>query len=44
VEREVLLSDRAIEALGIVIESPGRGIWRFKDERELHESVEPQYW
>lgn len=44
VEREVLLSDRAIEGLEIVIESPGRGIWRFKDEPEPRESVEPQYW
>lgn len=44
VEREVLLSDRAIEELGIVIESPGKGFWRFKDEAELRESVEPQYW
>lgn len=44
VEREVLLSDRAIEELGIVIESSGRGLWRFKDEAELQESVEPQYW
>lgn len=44
VEREVLLSDRAIEGLGIVIESPGRGLWRFKDEAELRESIEPQYW
>lgn len=43
-EREVLLSDRAIEGLGIVIESPGTGLWRFKDDPELQRSAEPQYW
>jgi hypothetical protein len=43
-EREVLLSDKAIEEFGIVIEGPGSGIWRFKDEPVLRESVAPQYW
>jgi hypothetical protein len=43
-EREVLLSDTAISGLEIVIESPGRGLWRFKDEAKVRDSVEPQYW
>ena len=43
-EREVLLGDRAIDELEIVIESPGKGLWRFKDEDKITASVEPQYW
>lgn len=43
-ESEVLLSDRAIEALRIVIESPGSGLWRLKGEEKVRRSEEPQYW
>ena len=43
-EREVLLSDQAIDELEIVIESPGRGLWRFRDEVKVRGSAEPQYW
>ena len=31
-ERDVLLSDRAIDALNIVLLKPGAGIWKFSDE------------
>lgn len=44
VESEVLLSDRAIDEFGIIIISPGKGVWRFKGERRLRSSEEPQYW
>ena len=43
-EREVLLSDTAISKLSIVIEDPGSGLWRFKDEAKIRTSVESQYW
>ena len=43
-EREVLLSDMAISELEIVIEDAGRGLWRFKEETKIRNSVEPQYW
>lgn len=29
---EVLVSDRAIDALGLAVESFGEGLWRFRDE------------
>lgn len=44
IENEVLLSDRTIEELNIIIESPAKGLWKFKDDVELRNSVEPQYW
>lgn len=44
VEREVLLSDQAIDELEIVIESPGKGLWRFKDDVKVKNSAEPRYW
>jgi len=44
IENEVLLSDRTIEELDIVIESPAKGLWKFKDDVGLRNSVEPQYW
>ena len=31
-EDEVILSDRALDALGIVLIKPGEGLWRFADE------------
>jgi len=31
-ERDVLLSDMAIDALNIVLLKPGAGIWKFTDE------------
>lgn len=43
-EREILLSDMAISKLGIVIEDPGQGLWRFKEEIKVRSSAEPQYW
>ena len=44
IESEVLLSDKTIEELNIMIESPAKGLWKFKDDVELRNSVEPQYW
>lgn len=43
-EREVLLSDQAIDELEIVIESPGKGRWRFRDEVKVRNTAEPEYW
>ncbi len=45
-ESEVLISDSLAEKLRIVIESPGKGLWRFKDERpgKTRTSEKPQYW
>lgn len=31
-EEEVILSDKAIDALGVVLLKPGEGIWRFSDD------------
>jgi len=44
IENEVLLSDTTIEELNIIIESPAKGLWKFRDDVELRSSVEPQYW
>lgn len=44
IEDEVLLSDRTIEGLNIIIESPAKGLWKFEDDVELRNSVQPQYW
>ena len=44
IEREVLLSDMAIEELGIVIEGAGSGLWKFRGEERVRESAKPQYW
>jgi len=44
IEREVAASDEAIDKMGIVIESAGGGLWRFKNESNLRKSVEPQFW
>ena len=43
-EREVILSDNAIEKLGIVIESPASGEWRFKGETKIRTSFKKQLW
>ncbi len=32
-EEEVILSDKALDALGVVLLRPGAGIWRFIDDR-----------
>ena len=44
IEREVLLSDATIEALNIVIESPLKGLWRFRGSSKLYQSEKPEYW
>lgn len=40
----VLLNDYLIEALGIVPERPGTGLWRFSDESKLRKSAPPEYY
>jgi hypothetical protein len=41
---EVLVSDSGIDALGVRIESFGRGVWRFGNERRLRKSARRQHW
>ncbi|HEY3234598.1 MAG TPA: hypothetical protein VGJ84_07765 [Polyangiaceae bacterium] len=43
-ESEVLVSDTAIDALGLEIKSHGRGLWRFVGEERVRPSVPPQLW
>ncbi len=43
-EREVLLSDRLIDALEIVPISFGEGLWRLKGEEATRRSEPPQLW
>ena len=42
-EHEVLLNDAVIEELKIVIEEPKKGLWRFRDEERMRQSLPPQY-
>ncbi len=42
--REILLSDSAIDDLGVKIESFRKGHWRFADEDGIRESEPPQRW
>jgi len=43
-EDEVILSDRLIDALGIVLLRPGEGVWRLADEELLRRSERPERW
>ena len=43
-EHEVLLNDYSIKGLGIVIEDPAEGLWRFRSETKIRQSLPPQYW
>jgi len=43
IEREVLLSDAAIEALNIIIDSPLKGLWKFRGSTKLRKSEKPEY-
>jgi len=43
-EVEVLISDKLADELMIVIERPGEGIWRFRDENTLRKSEKPEIW
>ncbi len=43
-EVEILVSDTAIDALGVEIKSPGKGLWKFAGEEEIHSSSPPQEW
>jgi hypothetical protein len=42
-EVEVLISDKLADELMIVIERPGEGIWRFRDENILRKSENLRY-
>ncbi|HWQ16212.1 MAG TPA: hypothetical protein VNL13_00050 [Sulfolobales archaeon] len=46
IEREVVMSDALIEALGLVLLSPRRGLWRFIDDPPdiVRNSYNPEYW
>jgi len=41
-EVEVLVSDRLTDELMIVIEKPGEGLWRFRDEKIERKSKRPE--
>ena len=45
-EREVLLSDKTIGALGIIILEPGEGLWRHKSDEpsKARPSARPEFW
>ena len=45
-EREVLLSDRAVEGLGIIILRPGEGLWKHVSDGEgiVRRSSRPEFW
>jgi hypothetical protein len=38
-EEEVILSDKLIDALEIVIERAGEGLWRFRGEEKIRKSL-----
>jgi len=44
IEVEALISDKLAEELMLVIERPGEGLWRFRDERRKRKSENPTYW
>jgi hypothetical protein len=37
-------NDVLIDKLRIVLECPGIGLWRFRDERKIRRSAKAQYW
>ena len=43
-EDEVLLCDKAIDALEIELVKPGKGLWRFRGETALRKSVSAKRW
>jgi hypothetical protein len=43
-EKEVILNDKAIDFLGILLEYPGKGLWRFRDEERMSASLSPHFW
>jgi hypothetical protein len=43
-DREILVSDTAIDALGVEVRSFGKGLWKFSDEDRNRPSEPPQYW
>jgi hypothetical protein len=43
-EDEVILSDKLMDALGIVLLRPGEGLWRLADEELVRKSERPEKW
>lgn len=43
-EREVVISDKLIDAHELDLEKVGEGLWRFRGEENLRKSEEPEYW
>ena len=43
-DKEVLVSDAGIDALGIRIESFVPGRWRFAEQTRVREAEAPQHW
>lgn len=43
-DREVLVSDSGIDALGIEVVRFGQGLWRFAGEGQSRASAAPRYW
>lgn len=41
---EVLLSDAAIDEIGVRIESYGKGLWRFDGETRIRRSARARHW
>lgn len=44
VETEILVSDTAIDALGLEVKSHGRGLWRFAGEARVRASARRRDW
>ena len=43
-EREVILSDKLCDELGIELVRMGKGLWRFSGESTVRKSVKSKYW
>jgi hypothetical protein len=46
IEREVLMSDALTEELELIILSPRKGLWKFREDpqNKARQSHKPQYW
>jgi hypothetical protein len=43
-EREIISNDKLIDKLKIVLECPGKGLWRFRNHHKIRRSAKAQYW
>ncbi|MBI4615288.1 MAG: hypothetical protein HY720_16855 [Planctomycetes bacterium] len=43
-DREVLISDSGIDALGVEVQAFRKGLWRFRGETASRPSEAPQHW